>query len=195
MILGKNCGSKSSLSVDSIDSRTSPQLELHRRSKSILKKSDSSSTRHITDPESERLISDNMSGFEVGFGNECSSPVKRLSSLPTNSRTMGQKASSRNLPSYQQELERTRLLKSQLILLDDILCREKQKSKEPEIDSNKLKLCSDNISEVTLYICPPPPPMDNSPTEETRLLFCSPRASSTPNQHSNSITKGHNPSS
>lgn len=179
--------------MDSIDSRTSPQLELHRRSKSILKKSDSSSTRYPTDPESERLISDNMSGFEVGFGNDCSSPVKRLPSLPTNSRTVSQK--SRNLPTYQQELERTRLLKSQLILLDDILNREKQKSKEPEIDSNKLKLCSDNISEVTLYICPPPPPMDNSPTEETRLLFCSPRASSTPNQHSNSISKGHNPSS
>lgn len=136
-----------------------------------------------------------MSGFEVGFGNECSSPVRRLSSLPTNSRTLNQKTSSRNLPSYQQELERTRQLKSQLILLDDILNREKQKNKESEIDSNKLKLCSDNISEVTLYICPPPPPMDNSPTEETRLLFCSPKAATTPNQHSNSISKGHNPSS
>lgn len=180
--------------MDSIDSRTSPQLEHHRRSKSILKKSDSSGNRY-TDPESERLISDNVSGFEIGFASDYS-PNRQLSSPPMNSRTFSQKSISRNLPAYQQELERTRLLKSQLFLLDDILSKEKQKFKEPEqLDSNKLKVCSDNISEVPLYICPPPPPMDNSPTEETRLLFCSNVASTIPKQHSNSISKGHNPSS
>lgn len=60
---------KLSLSIDSIDS--SPNLESHRRSKSILKnKSDASKV--LTDPESERLLADNMSGagisdISVGF--------------------------------------------------------------------------------------------------------------------------------
>jgi hypothetical protein len=67
---GKEGGSKSSLSVDSIDSRTSPTLDQHRRSKSILKKSDSSGHHHrngrsSTDPETEKLISDNTSGANV----------------------------------------------------------------------------------------------------------------------------------
>ncbi|XP_057653269.1 potassium voltage-gated channel protein Shab [Diorhabda carinulata] len=190
---GKNSGSKSSLSVDSIDSRTSPQLELHRRSKSILKKSDSSSNRNA-DPESERLISDNMSGSEVGFSSDYS-PNKRLSSPPASHRTSSQKSTTKNLSTYQQELERTRLLKSQLFLLDDIL-KEKQSCNDmPMMDSNKLKICGDNVSEVPLYICPPPPPLDNSPTEETRLLFCSTMTASSPRQTNNSISKGHNPSS
>ncbi|KAJ8956477.1 hypothetical protein NQ314_006712, partial [Rhamnusium bicolor] len=187
---GKNSGSKSSLSVDSIDSRTSPQLELHRRSKSILKKSDSSGNRNA-DPESERLISDNMSGFEVSCGSDYS-PNKRLSSPPLRHRTLSQKTLFKNLPTYQQEVEKTRLLKSQLFLLEDIMSKEKQTCKESILDSNKLKMCSDNISEVPLYICPPPPPMDNSPTEETKLLFHSSVAVTQP---SNSISKGHNPSS
>lgn len=186
---GKNSGSKSSLSVDSIDSRTSPQLELHRRSKSILKKSDSSGNRNA-DPESERLISDNMSGFEIGSGSEYS-PNKRLSSPPLKHRTLSQKTLSKNLPTYQQELERTRTLKSQLFLLEDIIQKDKQTCK----DSNKLKTCSDDVSEVPLYICPPPPPMDNSPTEETKLLFHSTVAVPSSRQPSNSICKGHNPSS
>lgn len=53
---------KLSLSIDSIDS--SPNLESHRRSKSILKnKSETSKVQ--TDPESERLLSDNMSGAGI----------------------------------------------------------------------------------------------------------------------------------
>jgi len=66
---GKEGGSKSSLSVDSIDSRTSPTLDQHRRSKSILKKSESSgharNGRTSADPETEKLISDNTSGASV----------------------------------------------------------------------------------------------------------------------------------
>ncbi|XP_020809725.1 potassium voltage-gated channel protein Shab isoform X2 [Drosophila serrata] len=54
--------SKHSSSIDSIDA--SPNLEHHRRSKSILKnKSDVS--RVLSDPESERLLADNMSGSGV----------------------------------------------------------------------------------------------------------------------------------
>ncbi|XP_054735541.1 potassium voltage-gated channel protein Shab isoform X2 [Anastrepha obliqua] len=54
--------SKHSSSIDSIDA--SPNLEHHRRSKSILKnKSDIS--RVLADPESERLLADNMSGSGV----------------------------------------------------------------------------------------------------------------------------------
>ncbi|XP_017070928.1 potassium voltage-gated channel protein Shab isoform X3 [Drosophila eugracilis] len=54
--------SKHSSSIDSIDA--SPNLEHHRRSKSILKnKSDIS--RVLSDPESERLLADNMSGSGV----------------------------------------------------------------------------------------------------------------------------------
>ncbi|CAH0546294.1 unnamed protein product [Brassicogethes aeneus] len=159
---GKNSGSKSSLSIESIDSRTSPQLGLHRRSKSILKKSDSSSNRNA-DPESERLISDNSSGFDCGSGNEYS-PNKRLSSPPARHRTLSQKTASKNLPAYQHELERTRTLKSQLFLLDDYL-KEKQAAKQEKLKQQ----CSESVSEVPLYICPPPPPMeDHSPTEETK---------------------------
>lgn len=54
--------SRHSSSIDSIDA--SPNLEHHRRSKSILKnKSDVS--RVLADPESERLLADNMSGSGV----------------------------------------------------------------------------------------------------------------------------------
>lgn len=54
--------SKLSLSIDSIDA--SPQLETHRRSKSILKNK-SEALRLLSDPESERLLSDNMSGSGI----------------------------------------------------------------------------------------------------------------------------------
>lgn len=170
---------------------------MHRRSKSILKKSDSSGNKNA-DPESERLISDNMSGFEIGSGSEYS-PNKRLSSPPMlRHRTQSQKILSKNLPAYQQELERTRNLKTQLFLLDEYLNKEKQTCREP-MDSNRLKQCSENItSEMPLYICPPPPPMDeSSPTEETRLLLHSTVAVSGARQPNNSISKskGHNPSS
>uniref|UniRef100_A0A182P6C5 Uncharacterized protein n=1 Tax=Anopheles epiroticus TaxID=199890 RepID=A0A182P6C5_9DIPT len=43
---------------------TSPQLETHRRSKSILKNK-SEASRLLSDPESERLLADNMSGSGV----------------------------------------------------------------------------------------------------------------------------------
>ncbi|XP_055689233.1 potassium voltage-gated channel protein Shab isoform X2 [Lutzomyia longipalpis] len=59
----KNKGdTKLSSSIDSIDS--SPQLESHRRSKSILKNK-TDAVKALADPESERLLSDNMSGSGV----------------------------------------------------------------------------------------------------------------------------------
>ncbi|KAI4470488.1 voltage-gated potassium channel [Holotrichia oblita] len=190
---GKNGGSKSSLSVDSIDSRASPQLEHHRRSKSILKKSDSSGYRNA-DPESERLISD---GLDIGSGNEFS-PSKRLSSPPTAHRTFSQKRV-KSLPTYQnqqlqfqrQQMQENdkRTLKSSLFLLDDIIHKEKQAYNNEHVIDNKL---SDSV-EVPLYICPPPPPMDDhSPTEETRLLLHNTMVTIAPRQPGNSIVKGTN---
>lgn len=153
---GKNSGSKSSLSVDSIDSRASPQLDHHhRRSKSILKKSDSGGGHRAADPESERLISESSSLLDAGSGSDYS--PKKMSSPPVAQRA--HRALARNAPiSYrlQQQLQedRARTLKAPLFLLDDV-------AKE----SDKY-----GAGEVPLYICPPPPPMD-SPTEETRLLL------------------------
>ncbi|XP_071057478.1 uncharacterized protein [Onthophagus taurus] len=186
--LGKNGGSKSSLSVDSIDSRASPQLEHHRRSKSILKKSDSSGYKY-NDPESERLISE----LDVGSGNEYS-PNKRLSSPPMPHRTLSQKRAKNASSSYQQQQpqqennERAKTLKSSLFLLDDIINKEKQGYSDPVID-NKL-----TESEVPLYICPPPPPMDDhSPTEETRLLLhTTMMVGISSRQPGNTISKGNN---
>ncbi|XP_076263219.1 potassium voltage-gated channel shaker cognate b isoform X2 [Rhynchophorus ferrugineus] len=185
---GKNGGSKSSLSVDSMDSRgtTSPQLELHRRSKSILKKADSSGSGRgkEIDPESERLISDNGSGvFDMGPDFSPSSPPSRL-----NVRTRSSKTQS---TAYQQELDRNRTLKSQLFLLDDIMNKDGENIRKG--------IPSAEVNQVPLYICPPPPPMDEanySPTEETRLLpgLSSLGATSTPPvscRHPNSISKGH----
>lgn len=64
--------------MESIDSRTSPNLDQHRKSKSILKKSDPGHQRSI-DPETEKLISDSTSaasvslnGKDAGSGSECS---------------------------------------------------------------------------------------------------------------------------
>lgn len=51
---------KLSVSIDSIDK--SPTLESHRRSKSILKNKSDGSKMQGGDPESERLLSDNLSG-------------------------------------------------------------------------------------------------------------------------------------
>ncbi|XP_030759910.1 uncharacterized protein LOC115885220 [Sitophilus oryzae] len=185
---GKNGGSKSSLSVDSMDSRgtTSPQLEHHRKSKSILKKADSGGSgrgREI-DPESERLISDNGSGvFDMGPDYSPSPPPSRLSL-----RTRSSKSQS---TAYQQELERNRTLKSQLFLLDDIMNKDGENIRKG--------IPSAEVNQVPLYICPPPPPMDEanySPTEETQLLsgLGSFGATSTPPvscRHPNSISKGH----
>lgn len=60
-----------SLSIDSIDS--SPNLESHRRSKSILKNK-SETSKILTDPESERLLADNMSGAGISDISVSSSP-------------------------------------------------------------------------------------------------------------------------
>lgn len=162
---GRN-SSKSTLSVDSIDSRQSPQLEQHRRNKSILKKSDSSGNKNGGDPESERLISDNTSLYDIGSGSEYS-PNRRFPSPPSRHKT------AKTLPTYQQELERTRNLKSQLTprsqftLLDDIINVKDRQQEAIMIDSNRLT----ETSQVPLYICPPPPAEDTSPSEETSLLL------------------------
>uniref|UniRef100_A0A182X6Y5 Uncharacterized protein n=1 Tax=Anopheles quadriannulatus TaxID=34691 RepID=A0A182X6Y5_ANOQN len=55
-------GIPNSTPKDSLE--TSPQLETHRRSKSILKNK-SEASRLLSDPESERLLADNMSGSGV----------------------------------------------------------------------------------------------------------------------------------
>lgn len=173
-----------------MDSRTSSQLEHHRRSKSILKKSDSGCHRN-GDPESERLISDSTSGIDVGSGSEYSSPSKHLSSPPIKHRT--QRTLIRSLPlSSQPELNKPRTLKSPLFLLDDIMSKNKQS--DFTID-NKLKQCSDSVRDLPLYICPPPPPMDQSPTEETRLLLHNPSSIVITSKQPNYILRGSDPSS
>lgn len=64
-LFGNKHDNKLSLSADSIDS--SPNLETHRRSKSILKNK-TESHKSTVDPESERLLSDNLSGNGVFDG-------------------------------------------------------------------------------------------------------------------------------
>lgn len=184
---GKNGSSKSSLSVDSIDSHASTQLEKHRRSKSILKKSDSSGHRNgrTEDPESERLISDNMSGVggDGGSGSDYS-PNKRpvVSSPPVRHRAVAQRTVAKTPPiKYQQqssqESEKSRGFKSSLFLLDNILAGGGEKHQRDRVQTeNRYKdggdLGMSEGADTPLYICPPPPPMeDNSPTEETRLLL------------------------
>ncbi|CAG9761526.1 unnamed protein product [Ceutorhynchus assimilis] len=147
---GKNSTSKSSLSVDSTDSRdtATPQME-PKRSRSILKKADSCGNgRNKEDPESERLLSDNGSGI---FDRSNFSPLAQPNKLHN-------KRSKMQSSAYQQELDRTRSFKSQLLRLDDIINKPGD---------------SAQINQVPLYICPPPPPIDSvdfSPTEETHLL-------------------------
>lgn len=167
----------------------SPQLEHHRRSKSILKKSDSSGHRN-NDPESERLISDSISGMDIGSGGE--SPAKHLSSPPMKHHMFGHKPLSRNASaSYQYDLERN--LKPPLFLLDDAINKDRQSCNEAVL-TNQVKRRND--SELPLFICPPPPPMDeHSPTEETRLLYNMSFSSSTSKSTRNSIKKGPTPSS
>ncbi|XP_066142168.1 potassium voltage-gated channel protein Shab isoform X1 [Euwallacea fornicatus] len=150
---GRNSTSKSSLSVDSIDSRetATPQLEANRKSRSILKKADSSGNGRSKefDPESERLISDNGSGV---FDLSTYSPV------PHQANRLQAKRSKMQSSAYQQELDRTRSFKSQLLKLESIVNKPGDTAQ---------------INQVPLYICPPPPPIDSvnfSPTEETHLL-------------------------
>lgn len=180
--------------MDSIDSRASPQLEHHRRSKSILKKSDMGGNRN-NDPESERLISDSTSGMDISSGGECS-PIKQLSSPPMmRHRALSQRALTRNTPYGQNDSDTTRTFKTPLFLLDDIVGRQEQRSCNEAI-VDRLKQSSGSVGEVPLYICPPPPPMDErSPTEETRLLYHSSIAMPAAKQTRNSIPKGIVPSS
>lgn len=162
--------------MDSIDASTQP--EHHRRSKSILKKSDSSGHRNgrVDDPESERLISDNISGHgfdpQTGSYGEFS-PNKRLQatmSPPVRHRTNTNR-NVKTLP-LKHEDNKTRALKSPLFLLDDILGDKKGKDARTLSYKDSGEINVVGVSEVPLYICPPPPPMDeHSPTEETRLLL------------------------
>lgn len=120
------------------------------------------------------------------------SPNQRLAatmSPPVRHRQVGQ----RNLKSlsfkYQDE-NKTRTLKSPLFLLDDILGDKKKERTVSYKESGEINVVG--VSEVPLYICPPPPPMDDhSPTEETRLLLHQtpvPQHKQTPN----STAKGAN---
>lgn len=59
VLIGK-VDKKLSLSIDSLDK--SPNLENHRRSKSILKNKSETAKQQSGDPESERLLADNLSG-------------------------------------------------------------------------------------------------------------------------------------
>ena len=220
--------------MDSIDSRTSPQLEQHRRSKSILKKPDSSTHhrngRSSTDPETEKLISDNTSGASVsdngaggggcsgdpglGSGSEyspnklpitCSTlsppqtPAPVRHSQKTQLRGIGPKSGTKPhaLPIKfvglsQEGGEKSRRLKSPLLMLEDLLGGEKHSRDEAAVE-NKYKerleavvggcvsapgdggCCGGDGSGMDsappLYICPPPPMDDHSPTEETKLLL------------------------
>ncbi|XP_069701312.1 potassium voltage-gated channel protein Shab isoform X2 [Periplaneta americana] len=224
---GKEGGSKSSLSVDSIDSRTSPTLEQHRRSKSILKKSDTSAHRNgrsSADPETEKLISDNMSGASAsdnggggcgaGSGSEYSpnklpitaatlSPPAtpaaiRHAQKPQQLRGIGPKSGTKPhaLPikfvGLGHEVEKSRRLKSPLLMLDELFGGEKHSRDEAAVE-NKYKERLEAVvggcvaapgdggccggegsvadSAPPLYICPPPPMDDHSPTEETKLLL------------------------
>jgi len=222
---GKEGRSKSSLSVDSIDSRTSPQLDQHRRSKSILKKSDSSghhrNGRSSADPETEKLISDSTSGGGVsdngsagcGSGsrseyspNKLPIPAATISPPATPAMTrkppklqqlrgIGPKSGTKPhaLPvkfvGLSQEGDKTRKVKSPLLMSDDLFGGEKHARDEATAENkHKERLeavlggcvsapgdggcCGGAETAVPLYICPPPPSMDDhSPTEETKLLL------------------------
>lgn len=139
-----------------------------------MKKSDSSGHRNgrVEDPESERLISDNMSTTGIDPQSGASgeySPNKRLITMSPPVRHRGQRTV-KTLPLKYHEDNKSRTLKSPLFLLDDILSEKKKERTVTYKDTSDLNVVG--ISEVPLYICPPPPPMDdNSPTEETKLLL------------------------
>lgn len=204
--------------MDSIDSRTCPTPDTHRRSKSILKKSDPGSRNGRSgggglgagcdDPETEKLISSDNSASGAtgaGSGGGCDSdysPSKLPLSPPATPaashrlssglRGIGPKSGTKPhaLPIKFVGLDGGRGLKSPLVLLEDLLGGgggggEKHSRDEIAVE-NKLKerlemsggcgggsagpgeggCCGD----TPLYICPPPPLDDHSPTEETKLL-------------------------
>uniref|UniRef100_A0A1B6DFT9 BTB domain-containing protein n=1 Tax=Clastoptera arizonana TaxID=38151 RepID=A0A1B6DFT9_9HEMI len=155
---GRNGESRSSLSVDSIDSRICSTPETHRRSKSILKKYESntnpSSLNHksnrinIDDPETEKLISDTASGAS---GSDYS-PGKSPPAL----RAIG--------PLRTPNSPKPQLLPIKFVGVPSI-------ATSSEVTLFQDLLGSNNSTAPPLYICPPPPPMDHSPTEETKLLL------------------------
>jgi len=210
--------------VDSIDSRTSPQLDQHRRSKSILKKSDSSghhrNGRSSADPETEKLISDSTSGGGVsdngsgcGSGSRSEYSPNKLPILAATISPPATPAMTRQPPKLQQlrgigpksgtkphalpikfvglsqEGEKTRKVKSPLLMSDDLFGGEKHARDEATAENkHKERLevvlrgcvsapgdggcCGGAETATPLYICPPPPSMDDhSPTEETKLLL------------------------
>ncbi|PNF42918.1 hypothetical protein B7P43_G11845 [Cryptotermes secundus] len=224
---GKEGRSKSSLSVDSIDSRTSPTLDQHRRSKSILKKSDSSGHHHrngrsSTDPETEKLISDNTSGVSAsdnggtgcgaGSGSEYSPnklPIRAATLSPPATpamarqpqklqqlRAIGPKSGTKPhaLPikfvGLSEEGDKSRKLKSPLLMLEDLFGGEKHARDEASVENRyreRLEAvvggcvsapgdggCCGGGPQTSgpLYICPPASAAEeHSPTEETKLLL------------------------
>lgn len=152
---GKNGESRSSLSVDSIDSRSCATPETHRRSKSILKKHESSSTGtcanhrsnriNSDDPETEKLISDTGSGASGSDYSPGKSPPALRNIGPLRSPN-----ACKPLPIKFVGISTTQTA-TEVTLLHDLL--------------------GSSGPPPPLYICPPPPPMDHSPTEETKLLL------------------------
>ncbi|XP_046659297.1 potassium voltage-gated channel protein Shab-like isoform X4 [Homalodisca vitripennis] len=158
LVSGRNGESRSSLSVDSIDSRTCATPETHRRSKSILKKHEGGMTtcanhkgRPITDdPETEKLISDTASGASGSDYSPGKSPpaLRAIGPLrsPNAAKPHALPIKFVGIPSSQQHPQ-------EMTLLQELLGSTAPSPPPP------------------LYICPPPPPMDHSPTEETKLLL------------------------
>lgn len=161
-----------------------------------MKKSEGGGIRS-NDPESERLISDSTSGMDISSGGECS-PIKQLSSPPMlRHRSVNQQMLFRKSPYYQNDPDTNKSFNTPLISLDDTVDRDKQKiCNEMMTDNNRLKQSSCSVGEMPLYICPPPPPMDErSPTEETRLLYHSSIAVRAAKPTRNYVSKGMTPSS
>ncbi|XP_063241617.1 uncharacterized protein LOC134541849 [Bacillus rossius redtenbacheri] len=176
---GKMGGSKTSLSVDSIDSRTSPTLEAHRRSKSILKKSEHQHARNgrsAHDPEAEKLISDGGGEF---------SPAKAPLAPPPTTRQPPRYSAGKFAPPppppQQWGFHRR---PPPPLALDDLLGGEKHALDEAAVENrHKERLEGGGCGPApgdggccvgpVLYICPPPPGAadDLSPTEETKLLL------------------------
>lgn len=79
---------------------------------------------------------------------------------------------------YQQELDRTRSFKSQLLKLESIVNKPGDTAQINQVSLFRFQLSGPQKKnaicwQVPLYICPPPPPIDSvnfSPTEETHLL-------------------------
>ncbi|XP_054285933.1 potassium voltage-gated channel protein Shab-like isoform X2 [Macrosteles quadrilineatus] len=149
--LTKNGESRSSLSVDSIDSRSCTTPETHRRSKSILKKHETCANhrgRANDDPETEKLISDSASGAGSDY-----SPGKSPPAL----RAIG--------PLRSPNATKPQALPIKFVGISGAA------SNNPSDMTLLQELLGSTAAPPPLYICPPPPPMEHSPTEETKLLL------------------------